>query len=299
MSYIPTTWVEKVTKVGPTNMNHLEGGVQAAASVADAAIPAPAGPATNTGLVWNGSAWVAQTIKNAQIDAAAAIARSKLDFGSGLVNADIAAAAAIVASKLSGYPSDATKVLLGDGTWHTPAFAVLADSGVLGGTQATIDTNTILGGNIPQTYSHLKVVIRARSSAAVLADSVYMRVNNDSGTNYDWQYLDAKGAVVGAGEGLTDTKGYLGDTVAASSASSRFSTHTFTIPMYVSTLGRFSYSGTSVAANGNATNTSGINTVFNFGGEYDGAAVALTRLTFILTGGSFVAGSRVTVYGML
>ena len=33
------------------------------------------------------------------------------------MNADIAAAAAISASKLSGYPSDATKFLAGDGTW--------------------------------------------------------------------------------------------------------------------------------------------------------------------------------------
>lgn len=41
------------------------------------------------------------TIVNADINAAAAIARSKLDFGSGLVNADIAAAAAIAYSKLA------------------------------------------------------------------------------------------------------------------------------------------------------------------------------------------------------
>lgn len=40
-------------------------------------------------------------ITNTQIDAAAAIARSKLNFGSGLVNADIAAAAAIGWSKVS------------------------------------------------------------------------------------------------------------------------------------------------------------------------------------------------------
>jgi hypothetical protein len=41
------------------------------------------------------------TIVNADVAAAAAIARSKLDFGGGLVNADIAAAAAIAYSKLN------------------------------------------------------------------------------------------------------------------------------------------------------------------------------------------------------
>lgn len=40
-------------------------------------------------------------LTNAYVDGAAAIARSKLDFGSGLVNADIAAAAAIAYSKLN------------------------------------------------------------------------------------------------------------------------------------------------------------------------------------------------------
>jgi hypothetical protein len=43
MAYSPLTWVEKSTKVGPTNMNHLELGLQAAAAVADAALPTPAG----------------------------------------------------------------------------------------------------------------------------------------------------------------------------------------------------------------------------------------------------------------
>lgn len=41
------------------------------------------------------------SISNAEIAVAAGIARSKLDFGSGLVNADIAAAAAIAYSKLA------------------------------------------------------------------------------------------------------------------------------------------------------------------------------------------------------
>jgi hypothetical protein len=59
-------------------MNKLEIGVQATAVVADAAIPNPGTKATNNSLVYNGSAWVAQNIVNAQIDATAAISVSKL-----------------------------------------------------------------------------------------------------------------------------------------------------------------------------------------------------------------------------
>lgn len=58
MAYVPTVWVDKVTKLGPTNLNHLEQGVQAAAAVADAAVPAPAGLVAGDLPVWNGAAWV-------------------------------------------------------------------------------------------------------------------------------------------------------------------------------------------------------------------------------------------------
>jgi len=39
MAYSPTTWVEGATTLGPTNMNHLETGLQTAAATADAAVP--------------------------------------------------------------------------------------------------------------------------------------------------------------------------------------------------------------------------------------------------------------------
>src|SRR5215471_1434909 len=39
----------------------------------------------------------------------------------GIDNSNVSAAAAIAASKLSGYPTDATKFLRGDGAWTTPS----------------------------------------------------------------------------------------------------------------------------------------------------------------------------------
>lgn len=55
-------------------------------------------------------------IKNAHIDPAAAIDKSKLA-ALNIGNADIAAAAAIALSKLAGYPSDGSKAPRGDGSW--------------------------------------------------------------------------------------------------------------------------------------------------------------------------------------
>ncbi len=85
-------------------------------------------PATDEVGVWSaagGGALAYQKITNAQIDAAAAIDKSKLA-ALNIVDADIAGAAAIAASKLAGnipasklanYPTSVGKVLRGDGTW--------------------------------------------------------------------------------------------------------------------------------------------------------------------------------------
>lgn len=82
-------------------MNHLETGLQTADVNASAAIPAPAGASANKGLVYNGSSWVAATLVNANIDAAAAIAYSKLQLAGSIVNNDIASGANIAKSKLA------------------------------------------------------------------------------------------------------------------------------------------------------------------------------------------------------
>lgn len=82
-------------------MNHLETGVATADSTARAAIPAPIGPASNAGLVWNGSSWVAAALVNANIDAAAAIAYTKLALAGSIINNDVSVSAAIAYSKLN------------------------------------------------------------------------------------------------------------------------------------------------------------------------------------------------------
>lgn len=74
-----------------------------AAIAAHAAIAVLDGDAAGGGLAgtFPSPTIAANAISNAQVAAAAAIARSKLDFGSGLVNADIATGAGIVYTKLN------------------------------------------------------------------------------------------------------------------------------------------------------------------------------------------------------
>jgi hypothetical protein len=94
--YAPQVWTDQVTDADAAHMNHMEAGIANA-------IPKPTTPPDRGAVVWDAgtSSWVAAALDNRSIAAGAAIARSKLDFGSGLTNADIAAAAAIAKSKLA------------------------------------------------------------------------------------------------------------------------------------------------------------------------------------------------------
>lgn len=71
MSYTPTTWQTGDT-ITANNLNKIEQGIKNNAdaipsSAADVgAIAAPSSPATGAFLVWNGSAWVAQTLSTWQ-----------------------------------------------------------------------------------------------------------------------------------------------------------------------------------------------------------------------------------------
>jgi hypothetical protein len=58
MPYSPTVWIEKATQVGPTNLNKLEQGLQAAALVGDAAQKAPSFSATPPVSPANGDLWI-------------------------------------------------------------------------------------------------------------------------------------------------------------------------------------------------------------------------------------------------
>lgn len=104
MAYTPTTWVQGVTTLGPTNLNHLELGLQTAAAVADAAIAKSVGTTAGDLVYFTGAGVpvrlgvgsAAQTLKG---------------------GASAPAWGTVALSELSGFPNDATKYARGDGTW--------------------------------------------------------------------------------------------------------------------------------------------------------------------------------------
>lgn len=115
MPYTPTTWIEGVTTVGPTHLNNIENGLVTADANATAAIPKSVVTTAGDLIYATGNAAVTRLA----LGAAGTVLKggaSTPSFAT-IVNADCDAAMALAISKLSGYPSDGTKFLAGDGTW--------------------------------------------------------------------------------------------------------------------------------------------------------------------------------------
>ena len=119
-----------------------DGGVQAPVVPGDVVGPASS---TNNGFArWNGTTGkllkdYSATLFNVDIDAAAAIAYSKLNLLASIVNADISAGAAIVYSKLAALT--ASRALVSDGSGFVSAGAVTAtELGYVSGVTSAIQT---------------------------------------------------------------------------------------------------------------------------------------------------------------
>lgn len=96
MTYTRTTWSDSPSATSPlnaANLNNIESALVTLWGVA---------PITNGAMTWDGTQFRADAgIKNANVDAAAAIAYSKLSLTGSVTNSDIASGAAIVGSKLA------------------------------------------------------------------------------------------------------------------------------------------------------------------------------------------------------
>lgn len=220
---------------------------------------------------------------------AARITKATLTTRGDLMYASAANTPARLAIGTSGY------VLTSNGTdpaWAAPTSTgamTLLGSQVLSGTQATFDTNTILGGNISGSYNHLRIVWMGRGASA----STYanLLVNNDATAgNYLETSIQISGTTLVGIATSSGTWGLrMGFLAGTGDPASQPGAGTIDIPVYAGTTFYKNVIGSNV---GQGTN----------GGQFYGmwkSTSAITRLALAPDTGSWAAGSAFYLYGVL
>ena len=157
------------------------------------------------------------------------------------------------------------------------------------GNQASIDTGA---GGFSTAFDHLQVVILARTAEAAVLSSLVLNFNGDGGANYDYQRMRVVNTTV-AGEITLATTGIVIACAGASAQAGAFSAIDFLIPAYSQTVAHKSF----VLMGGLAEDTAADNRTSLQGNRWRSTA-AITRIVLSPSGGNFVAGTRLTVYGI-
>jgi len=156
----------------------------------------------------------------------------------------------------------------------------------LTGTAANFDVTSISG-----SYSMLQWSLTGRGTTAANDVEVRMRMNNDSGTNYEYQRLFAhSGSTVAGGAGTSQTSLFVGELAASSATSGRAGMSQGHIHDYAGT----TFNKVVLAQSGRVAS---LHVVDSIAGSWFSTS-AVTRLTFFPSAGSFDVGTRLTVWGI-
>jgi hypothetical protein len=169
----------------------------------------------------------------------------------------------------------------------TPASQVLLATVVNGGT-ATFDVTGISGA-----YNDLILVIIARGDVAAESVDIGLRLNNDSGANYNYVSLRQENSATAGGTSPGQTSAQAGWCPAASATANRFCATEVRILGYANTSRKKSMT----VLGGDYTTTHAIITMEAATWE---STTAITRVTLFPTSGTgFVANSELRIYGRL
>jgi hypothetical protein len=175
---------------------------------------------------------------------------------------------------------------------------VLICSQISAGAQTTFDTNTILGGNIPSTYNHLRLHALLRVSTVVTTDPLLLRINNDTGLNYDYEFRLNRGTTPADVNGDAQNEMQVGYATGASDTAGSASSIILDFPFYALSTFRKQVLWQQWAKNV-ADGTPGNYMALSGGGEWRNT-VPITRLLLQGTSaGNFITGSAFYLYGII
>lgn len=145
---------------------------------------------------------------------------------------------------------------------------------------------------IPQTFRHLKVICTLRTAGVITVENVYIRFNNDSGANYNYEYLQGNNAAVGAGATAAATYILFSTMQGSTGIANAFGTSEIDIPDYANTTRH------KTCHSSGGTHDTGNGLVLTAAGRWASTA-AINRID-LTTGGAliFKAGSVATLLGI-
>ncbi len=210
----------------------------------------------------------------------------------GLDNTNLAAGAAIAVTKIAPGANGQALITSGGVTaWGSTGMTLIDDLTVTGSVLASYDTNTRLGGNIPATYKHLKLIVAGKTDQA--GDQfISCRINNDSTANYHNVLLTvATGSVVGSEAIGGTTWSVVG---ALPRSAGNHGNIEILLPNYAGgVLGVGFLSDSSVLSN----NVSGQVKRYQASGGH-GILTTINRIALTPTAGNFLIGTRFSLYGI-
>lgn len=153
--------------------------------------------------------------------------------------------------------------------------------------QPAIDTNTVLGGNLPQTSKDLQIYLSVLATS-VGPITIRLTLNNNVAANYYWQGITATTTVLAGVNATGDTAITCGDATSAS---------TNPTDVYM-TLGNYPAAAKHVVNGQSWMVGSGTGSIMRtFGGTFLNAS-AITRIAVTASAGNFDIGSRLTIVGV-
>lgn len=180
-------------------------------------------------------------------------------------------------------------IISGGGGGGTSGMSRLFDS-TLSGAAASIDTGA---NGVAGTSSHLLIVMKLRATAAATTDTCTLTFNGDTGAHYYMVSGDFFGTTANAvhGEGAANLS--LESVSAATAPADIFTPITLFVPCYAD-----GHNKSVNALAGYRTGNASGNVLAKAEIGYWDQTAAINQVT-VTTASTFVAGSRLTVYGMV
>lgn len=178
-----------------------------------------------------------------------------------------------------------------NGTGYNYGVQQAAPTQVLGGTTASV---TFSG--ISSKYTHLSLEWAARDNSVNLSDFLLMRFNSDTGSKYGWQYVEGQGTTAQAASAAQGaaTSIQVGRVTGGGATAAYYSGGRIDVLGWTSST-TTQYATVAATASVLGSNTATGQVTGTYGGNYNPSA-QLSSITLLPSTGSFVSGSRFSLY---